>query len=332
MRIYSIIYNEKRNAGPKAPKDIIDIVKKEYNAKEITLIRKGIYKIILPLKLLFSKFSNEINIIQYPFVTNNKIYDFFDLDKSILIIHDIKGLRWKNEKLLKKEINIFKKFKYIVVHNNRMKKFLSENGIIEENMYVLQLFDYLIDDKKQKVNQNIIKSKVKVVYSGNLSKEKSPFIYQIDPKKINLELNLYGLGIENDIASNILYKGSFEPENVNEIQGNVGLVWDGNLDESDVDSYFKNYLKYNNPHKLSCYMATGIPVIAWSKSAISDFIKKNNIGYLINNIYDINNIDFSDFTEKLKNVKLIRNDVLNGYYTKSVLNNIISRMDKDEKK
>ena len=79
-------------------------------------------------------------------------------------------------------------------------------------------------------------------------------------------------------------------------------------------------------------MATGIPVIAWSKSAISDFIKKNNIGYLINNIYDINNIDFSDFTEKLKNVKLIRNDVLNGYYTKSVLNNIISRMDKDEKK
>lgn len=332
MRIYSIIYNEKRNAGPKAPKDIIDIVKKEYNAKEITLIRKGIYKIILPLKLLFSKFSNEINIIQYPFVTNNKIYDFFDLDKSILIIHDIKGLRWKNEKLLKKEINIFKKFKYIVVHNNRMKKFLSENGIIEENMYVLQLFDYLIDDKKQKVNQNIIKSKVKVVYSGNLSKEKSPFIYQIDPKKINFELNLYGLGIENDIASNILYKGSFEPENVNEIQGNVGLVWDGNLDESDVDSYFKNYLKYNNPHKLSCYMATGIPVIAWSKSAISDFIKKNNIGYLINNIYDINNIDFSDFTEKLKNVKLIRNDVLNGYYTKSVLNNIISRMDKDEKK
>ena len=332
MRIYSIIYNEKRNAGPKAPKDIIDIVKKEYNAKEITLIRKGIYKIILPLKLLFSKFSNEINIIQYPFVTNNKIYDFFDLDKSILIIHDIKGLRWKNEKLLKKEINIFKKFKYIVVHNNRMKKFLSENGIIEENMYVLQLFDYLIDDKKQKVNQNIIKSKVKVVYSGNLSKEKSPFIYQIDPKKINFELNLYGLGIENDIASNILYKGSFEPENVNEIQGNVGLVWDGDLDESDVDSYFKNYLKYNNPHKLSCYMATGIPVIAWSKSAISDFIKKNNIGYLINNIYDINNIDFSDFTEKLKNVKLIRNDVLNGYYTKSVLNNIISRMDKDEKK
>ena len=54
-------------------------------------------------------------------------------------------------------------------------------------------------------------------------------------------------------------------------EGNLGLIWDGASDSSDEDIGMKNYTRYNNPHKLSCYMAAGLPVIVWEKSAISKF-------------------------------------------------------------
>ena len=71
-------------------------------------------------------------------------------------------------------------------------------------------------------------------------------------------------------------------------------------------------------------MAAGIPVIAWKKAAISEFIKKNNIGYLIDQISDINNLDFSDYNEKLKNTKKMQVKVRNGYFTKTVINEILN--------
>ena len=88
----------------------------------------------------------------------------------------------------------------------------------------------------------------------------------------------------------------------------------------------KNYTKYNNPHKLSCYMAAGLPVIVWEKAAISKFVKDNNIGYTIKKIDDINTLDFSDLKEKAENVKKIEEKVQNGEYTKNVIKKILKDM------
>ena len=88
----------------------------------------------------------------------------------------------------------------------------------------------------------------------------------------------------------------------------------------------KRYTKYNNPHKLSCYLASGVPVIAWEKAAIADFINENNIGYTINSIYDINNISILDWNKKLENVKVISKNVRSGYYTKKIFEDIVKDM------
>ena len=88
----------------------------------------------------------------------------------------------------------------------------------------------------------------------------------------------------------------------------------------------KNYTKYNNPHKLSCYMAAGLPVIVWEKSAISEFVKKNNLGYTIKTLEDINNLDFSNLEELKKNVKKIQSRVVSGEYTKKVFNKVLKDM------
>ena len=73
-------------------------------------------------------------------------------------------------------------------------------------------------------------------------------------------------------------------------------------------------------------MAMGIPVIVWDKSAIANFVKENNVGYTIHNIYDINNLYLSDYDIKRKTAIQIWKKVREGYYTKKVVNNILKKI------
>ena len=194
-----------------------------------------------------------------------------------------------------------------------------DKGIAPEKIYMIEIFDYLINDSELK-NEHING----VAFVGNLSKDKSPFIHQLNSKKMNFKLYLYGVGVDEHIGKNILYKGSYNPDDLPMyINQKYGLVWDGNYDESDENVSYKNYTKYNNPHKLSCYLSSGIPVIVWEKSAIADFVKKYNIGYTIKNIYDINNLNDKDYEIKRMNVLAIREKLINGYYTNRVFDEII---------
>ena len=189
------------------------------------------------------------------------------------------------------------------------------------------VFDYLSNNFKEN-NKKINLNNIKVIYAGNLKKEKCPFIYELNEKKLKYSFNLYGLGIDKELLKKnkkINYRGSFDPENIEFIYGDIGLVWDGHIDESDEDESFKNYTRYNNPHKLSCYIARGLPVIVWRKSAISEFVIKNNIGYTISNLYDINNLDFSDIEEKRKNAMVLSRKLRSGYYTKKIIDEIVEK-------
>lgn len=41
---------------------------------------------------------------------------------------------------------------------------------------------------------------------------------------------------------------------------------------------FDEYLKYNNPHKFSLYLAARVSVIVWSQSTLANFVRGNEIG------------------------------------------------------
>ena len=69
-----------------------------------------------------------------------------------------------------------------------------------------------------------------------------------------------------------------------------------------------------------------MPVIVWKKSAIADIVRKYNIGYEISNLYEINNLDYSDYYEKKKNIKSLNDKVRNGEFTKGVIKRILKNM------
>ena len=325
MEVISAIYDEQKNAGPKAPSDINKILKDQYNAKTSSIVRTGMFRFKILFKFIQLLFSRDIVVLQHPLLLRSYVYNFLPKKKSIILIHDINGLRNQDDFILNHEINILKKFNYIIVHNYKMKDYLISKGILDNKIYVLELFDYLANgtvNEKYKFD----KKNVTLIYPGNLKKEKSPFIYQLDSSNLNFKINLYGIGIDKDISNKLIYNGSFEPEEINGLVGDLGLIWDGNYDESDEDVWFKNYTKYNNPHKLSCCMAMGIPVIVWEKAAIASFVKKYDVGYTVNSIYDINNIDFSDYDTKRENAIKIGNKVRDGYYTKKVISEILNKI------
>lgn len=321
MKIFSVYDATQLNAGPKAKVDVEKILVKNYNAKDKVLLqKKKTYKIKGLLYYIFYG-GKDLAVFNFPYSKREYIYDKFK--NKIAFIHDIEGLRTNNEEELKHELRILNKFNYLVVHNDTMKNFLKEHGIDENKMFVLEIFDYLCF--MEKAERNFDKNNITVVYTGNFNK--SPFLNQLESNKMNFKMNLYGVGnFENQENDKLILCGAYKPNELpNHIKGDLGLVWDGLNDSSDEDVLFKNYTKYNNPHKFSCYLAARLPVIVWEKAAIAKTVKKYNIGYTISNIYDINNLDFSDYMEKLENVKDLQEKVRSGYFTKRVMDEILNK-------
>lgn len=334
------------NAGQKAPSDIVKIINNSFdsyssfidnfNSEDFLNSHNIVYRILCRYSFLRtfakSKRKKEILLIQYPMEerTNflNKLFlfnmKFLRKNKSIILIHDLDGIRYQNDTYLKQDIDRLNKVEYVIAHNDIMKERLIHDGV-KSKIYTLKLFDYLCDYDNEIKDIPLDKNNPIVIYAGNLSSQKSPFIHEL--KNIKFTLNLYGVGIDKDISKNILYKGKYPAEILpNKLVGNLGLIWDGKSDSSDSNIGMKNYTKYNNPHKLSCYIAAGLPVIVWEKSAISKFVKDNNIGYTIKEINDINRLDLSDYEIKKENVKKLQIKVRNGEYTKNVINEILKDM------
>ncbi len=332
MKVISLNWNEKYNAGPKAPRDIDVILKEAYNSKTVSYVRsKSFFKQIQMVLTMYVASKSKCVVIQYPLFFNKKFFRIFNPNRTIVLIHDLKGLRNNDEKTDDLEIDILKDFKYIIVHNQKMKEYLVSRGLQPSCLFVLEIFDYLTDGKvvhRDHRVQNV--QDLRVVYAGNLVKAKSPFLHQLDAEQMDFKIHAYGLGVDEDINANTIYKGVFESESVSVLDGDIGLVWDGNYDESDEAVSYKNYTKYNNPHKISCYLAAGLPVIVWEKSAIADFVRKEKIGYTISNIYDINHLDVSEYETYKKNAIKIGQLLTQGAYTKRALSNALDAMENRE--
>ena len=330
MKFISILHEESYNAGNKAKKDISHILKHlnieeiVYKTNKSTSLINGIKK-VLDRRKFFSSLKRDTYILQYPLLLNHIDDILLKMAKKndfIVIIHDIDGLRFEDDTILSKEKKLFNISKYIVAHNDAMKDYLISIGIDENKIIVLKIFDYLVEEAFEHKQMNV-NDKMIVAYAGNLNKTKSEFIYQMNAE-YSFVLNLYGINLEQkQLCNNINYLGAFPSDELpKHLEGHYGLIWDGQIDGSDENIGYKRYTKYNNPHKLSLYVATGMPVIVWKKSAIASFVRENNIGFCINCIDEINNLNLENYKEHLENTLKIRNKVLNGEYTKSVIQQI----------
>lgn len=340
----------KYNAINKAREDVENILKKE-DFKELYIptiypIRHGIVgKIVQAVNyihndLIWKKHLKKLNkddviFIQYPLI--NKCFDVTKIIKKynskikfIVLVHDLDSIRYmykKDESQISKkrrkkaDLGVVENANYVIVHNKKMHDELKKQGVMNNNIYELGLFDYLLDKPvKTKRNKND-----GVVIAGNLKPEKVKYIKMLNEAK-NVKFNLYGVGYESQGYKNIDYKGSFLPDELpQKLKGAFGLVWDGDGIQGCTGVY-GHYLKYNNPHKISLYLASNMPVVVWKESALAKFIEDNKLGISISNIKEIDKkiktMSQEDYKKMCDNVNKISNKLRKGGFLQEALNKI----------
>lgn len=154
-----------------------------------------------------------------------------------------------------------------------------------------------------------------VIIAGNLRSHKAGYVYQLPD---NCSFNLFGVGYEGKVNDKVNYLGAFDSDELpNVLAGSFGLVWDGGTADTCSGTYGE-YLKINNPHKTSLYLAAGIPVIIWSQAALAEFIGKHQCGLTVNSLAEIkekiNGLSEEDYEKMKKNAEIVSEKLRGGYY------------------
>ena len=327
MNVVLCEYAQKRafTAGNKARTDTVQILV-EQGYKHIPLFRSKNKKLTILVQMILGCIrgilmagNGDIVFLQYPYypgMVNAMLLCALRAGRRIkhyriyLLLHDVVGLRSEKDgaDILRKETKMFNKLDKIICHNGKMLAALRNAGCTAR-CSVLGPFDYLCKDYNP-VDRGFGRT---VVIAGNLSREKSGYIYALD-RVGNVQFNLYGVNYEGDSTGNVKYCGKYDPEAlVKALEGNYGLVWDGDSLETCAGIYGE-YLRYNNPHKFSLYLAAALPLIVWSQSAMAPYVEKYGLGICIDSLSELESIQVSpeDYQNMSANVAKYREEIVRG--------------------
>ena len=339
----SFLHNaHKKNAGSKARNDVESILISEgYEGLELKV--ENWYKMNFfkaqqhkyrATKSVFDQLgAGDELVIQFPIIHHTFFISQLIKQaqkrgaKFYLLIHDIETLRHaagSEVKFRHKVRNYFQEKKAlmsvdgIIVHNDIMKKVLVGQGVPADKMVSLEIFDYLISNFEV---QALPQKDQPIIVAGNLNPAKSGYLYNLPEQPA---YNLYGVGYDESRAlKNTTYFGSFMPDDLPAaLEGSFGLVWDGDSSETCQGSY-GNYLRFNNSHKASLYLASGFPVVVWKESALAHFILEKSCGIAVASLHDLEaaleNLTEKEYADLSENARRIGKDLREGYYLRSAL-------------
>ena len=233
--------------------------------------------------------------------------------RFIALVHDLDSLRGLHgSAAVYSDRKLLPLFDAVICHNEQMAKHLKENGVPSDKLVPLGIFDYLTDavGAPHRLSDG-------VAVAGNLSPEKCGYVGELVRKP--LELHLYGKGLETeDLPENVQHHGAFPPERLpGELTGGFGLVWDGPSADTCAGPSGE-YLRTNDPHKFSLYMAAGLPVAIWKHAALADFALENGVGIVIDNLDDLanalNELSDEQYEGLCRNAARIGKEVRDGAY------------------
>jgi len=337
--------NNAKNAGNKARNDVESIVKSQ-GFKALILSVDNWYEMSTAKAQLhkakaFSRSLKQLNegdelLIQFPMLHHS----FFTTSlvkkarkrgvKIYFIIHDLDALRFMNGQAVPLKHRIRMKIQEsgllaaadgIIAHNPIMKSVLVDKGIAKDKIVSLGIFDYLIPNFQEKIG---LSKNQPIIVAGNLAQEKAGYLYSLPAEPA---YNLYGVGFDESRAlANETYFGSFVPDELPAaLEGGFGLVWDGDSVET-CSGVFGEYLRYNNSHKASLYLATGFPLVVWKKSALSSFVLEKGCGIAVESLHDlketIDNLSDADYQDLVDNAKRVGQEIREGHYLKTALKHL----------
>lgn len=333
-------YRGLSSAGNKAKTDIEQIMCnlsfKNVGLRQTTYSNKILAFAVTLLGVLKAPFclhKGDILVLQYPL---KKYYVFicnmahFKGAKVVTVIHDLGSFR-RRKLTIAHEISRLNHSDYVIAHNDKMKKWLQEQGC-KSKLGTLEIFDYLSTSVAAVPAE--VQKPFRIVYAGGLHPRKNAFLYEIGAHVgSSYCFNLYGAGFEIDKAKgkeHFTYIGFVKSDDlIASVQGDFGLVWDGAA-ISSCSGEWGEYLQYNNPHKTSLYIRCGLPVIIWRKAALASFVSEHKIGICIDSLEDLDlilsQLTLQQYAEMRKNVLQISRKLFNGDYFTAAISKAASEL------
>ena len=337
--------NNVKNAGNKARNDVEEIVKREgYQALvlsvdnwyEMSTLKAQLHKSKAFGQALGQLKQGDELLIQFPmlhhsFFTTHHVKKAQKKGVKVhFIIHDLEALRYVNVenfplkhkiRIQIQESGLLGAADGIIAHNPIMKSVLVDKEIAGDKIVSLGIFDYLIPNFQEKSGQT---KDQPMIVAGNLAQEKAGYLYGLPAEPA---YNLYGVGFDESRAlENETYFGSFLPDELPAaLEGGFGLVWDGDSAET-CSGVFGEYLRYNNSHKASLYLASGLPLVVWKQSALSHFVLEKGCGIAVESLHDlketIDNLSDADYQDLVDNAKRVGQEIRDGHYLKTALKHL----------
>ena len=344
-----------RTAGKKAPDDMASIIENRCGGTifpfyEIRFGLKGVLNLAEKFLVNCSNWrrlfktvkKGDIVVIQHPYEgikqsAKNIVRCSRKGVHTILLIHDIsvqrKDIDIQESNVMNRinersELSSLKSCEYIICHNSFMKEYLVELGVEEEKISCLGIFDYLTELKEQQER----KLAPEIAIAGNLARNKSGYIYRIPKDTPDIKYLLYGPNYDGEKEGIFEYKGIFPPELLPEkLEGSFGLVWDGEETEG-CGGVAGEYIKINNPHKCSLYLASGLPVAIWDQAALASYVRDNQVGICVSSLSDIpeavKKLTDDEYFKMLENVDRVGKAIRAGDHIFNAMNSILEKIEK----
>lgn len=290
--------------------------------------------------------ENHIKIKMLQFFKKVKHY------QMICFINDLNAVRHgdpsteEGRNWIKRELDEVGVADYVLAPNSNSEKMLKEYGI-EAKIIPVGVWDYLMsselidsirkkqDGWEQQYDREHEDRTLQIAYAGNLNKAEFLTKMRITADE-KIKLQLWGIISEerrNTLPRFCQYNGKLPADEIPEAicTMDYGLVWDG-CGEDETEGNFGTYTKYNNSHKCGLYLASGIPVIVWSEGGTADFVKKHHCGICINRLSELwDKVQKADYRELRENAERIAEELRQGAYLSSALDEIFKNADAGER-
>ncbi|WP_286081831.1 sugar transferase [Parablautia intestinalis] len=240
------------------------------------------------------------------------LLDVLRLHKDIKIavfIHDVITMMFEGapqERLLE-IIEVYNMADLVIVPSEPMLNFLCQKGLTVEKVLIQSMWDLPFEEELKTPE-----FQRRIFFSGNPKRFGFVSSWHYD-----VPLHLYTYEDYKVEGQNIHYGGW---KNTTELlleysSGGFGLIWEQTAPAS--------YYKYHQPHKLSTYLAAGIPVIVQKGLAREQAIIDYGLGFSVNSTQEaadiVKNITEDEYQTLVENIKNISFLIRGGFFTKKLL-------------
>lgn len=252
--------------------------------------------------------------------------------KLIVLVHDLNDFRDGQRRLTTDERALLEMADAVILHNEKMAEAVAGCGILREKLIALQCFDYLTGgDDLQGHERCDAHVPLTVNVAGNLNVERSGWLREIGAIP-GLKWNLFGPYYDPAklCSDNFTYGGCLSPEELpRHLTDGFGCVWYGES-ASTCTGKIVDYLRFINPHKLSLYLASGLPVVVWDESAIADFVVRNKVGLAVRSLVElperIGNMTADEYAAMAQNARWLGRNILKGEFTRKAVATALQRI------